>query len=104
MKWPIAFSADAPFITLLLMNLAIVPHASRMIMNNPQLSLNLNPDRPSEIITHDADEFDRVCARADRLQLIDGTWTVVRRGEFAIEWIATVPQHNAWYKVKVRWH
>ena len=73
-------------------------------MKNPQLNLNLTPEKPSEIVTHGGDEFDRVCARADRLQLIEGKWTVVRRGEFAIEWIATVPQHNAWYKVKVRWH
>lgn len=71
---------------------------------SPQFELNLTPERPGEIITHNADEFHDVCDRADRLQLCDGAWTVVRRGDYAIEMISTVPQHNAWYKVKVRWH
>jgi hypothetical protein len=71
---------------------------------NPQLTLNLNPDRPGEIVTHDSDEFYALCARADRLRLVNGKWEVVQRGEFAIETISTVPQHNAWYKVRLRWH
>jgi hypothetical protein len=71
---------------------------------NPQLNLNLNPNRPDEILTRNADEFQTVCDCADRLRLCDGVWTVVRRGDYAIEMISVVPQHNAWYKVKVRWH
>ncbi len=71
---------------------------------NGQFELNLNPDKPREIITHNSDEFFDLCDRADRLALVNGKWEVVRRGEFAVETISVVPQQNACYKVRVRWH
>lgn len=55
-----------------------------------QLSLNLNPERPIWIITENSDEFFKVCERE-------------KAGEFRIEWIQRVPQHNGWWKFKVRW-
>jgi len=102
MKWSLAFSVGELFTTRPSMNLAIAPPANQTMNSQPEL--NLNPERPSEIITHNSDEFYGLCDRADRLRLQDGEWFVAQRGEFAIETLSIVSRHNGWYKVRVRWH
>lgn len=57
---------------------------------SPQLDLNLNPEQPSELITHNSEEFFAALDRANR-------------GDYHIEWIARVTGSNCGWKIKVRW-
>ena len=101
MRSLLAPSAASGFITPSWMNLVFARPVSLM---NPQLDLNLIPEKPGEIITHTSDEFYDLCARADQLQLVDGRWTITQRGEFALETWSCLPGQNSGYKVRVRWH
>ena len=55
-----------------------------------QLNLNLNPEHPTWITTETSDEYFAVC-------------DCEKAGEFKIEWVQRVPQHNGAWKFKVRW-
>lgn len=57
---------------------------------NAQPELDLNPERPSEIITRTSDDFQSVCSRS-------------KAGEFVIEMLSMVTGSNSEWKFKVRY-